>query len=272
MKKTTQGDLSKKLLKYGALSAAIMGIADASGQIIYTDIADVTLLPGGPTFVNLDIDVNGVNDYQVVNNANGAFLLPITAAGTAVGGPNGFVGFAPSYAYPSNLPANATVDGNNNIIGSTGTLYFGVNCAYSSDWCGGVTDGYVGLVFDIGGATHFGWARLDLAVDRTSLVIKDFAYNSVAGESLLTGQQTLGIAVNTFDDFTYFVDHSKNLNLVSSTQIEEVTIFDLLGKEVKQLRLNSSRATVSISDLNPGIYLAKATAEGQVKTFKILLK
>ena len=271
MKKTTQGDLSKKLLKYGALSAAVMGIADASGQIIYTDIADITLTPGGTEFVNLDIDLNGVDDYQVANNGNGAFFLPINTAGTAVAGPNGFIGFNPSYAYPSNLASNVPVDSNNNIIGSAGTLFFGANCAYSSDWCGGVTDGYLGLVLDIAGSTHYGWVRMDLAADRSSLVIKDFAYNSVADESILTGQ-TLGVADNIFNDFSYFVDSSKNLNLVSSTPIENVKIHDLIGKELKNVTLNSSRASVSVSSLNAGIYLVSASAEGQTNTFKILIK
>ncbi|MEO6347920.1 MAG: T9SS type A sorting domain-containing protein [Aquaticitalea sp.] len=271
MKKTTQGDLSRKLLKYGAMSAAVMGIADASGQIIYTDIADVTLTPGGTEFFNLDIDANGVDDYQVTNNSSGAFLLPINSVGTAIGGPNGFIGFAPSYAYPSNLAANVAVDANNNIVSSGGTLVFGA-CDYVSAWCGGVTDGYLGLVLDINGATHYGWARLDLAADRSTLVIKDYAYNSVAGESILTGQATLGIADNIFNGFKHFVDASKNLNLVSSTPIDELRIYDLLGKEVKQVRLNSTRASVSVSDFNAGIYLAKATAEGETKTFKFLVK
>jgi hypothetical protein len=273
MKKTTKGDLSKKLLKYGALSAAVMGIADASGQIIYTDIVDVTL-SGEAQNYNFDLDNNGQPEYQLGNRLTGnVVLLPINAAGTAVGGDNGFVGFTTSgYNYPSNLVADVLVDSNSpNVIGAGGTMYFG-NCDFSSQWCGGVTDGYLGLIFTIDGAIHYGWARLDVAAGRTSVTVKDYAYNSVAGESILTGQQTLGIADNTFNDFSYFVDTSKNLNMVSSKSLEEVTIFDLLGKEVKQVRLNSSRATVPVSDLNTGIYLAKATAEGQTKTFKIVVK
>lgn len=273
MNKTTQGDLSKKLLKYGALSAAVMGIADASGQIVYTDIEDV-ILAGTAQNYNIDLDNNGQPEFQLGNRTTGnVLILPINAAGTAVGGDNGFVGFTTSsYNYPSNLAADVLIDSNSpNVVGEGGTLYFG-DCDYSSQWCGGVTDGYLGLIFTIDGAIHYGWARLDVAAGRTSVTVKDYAYNSIAGEAILTGQQTLGIADKTFNDFRYFVDASKNLNLVSSTQIEDVTIYDFLGKEVKQVRLNSSRAAVSVSNLSTGIYLAKATAEGQTKTFKILVK
>ena len=38
MKKITPQKLSKKLAQYGALSMAIAGVADANGQIVYTDI------------------------------------------------------------------------------------------------------------------------------------------------------------------------------------------------------------------------------------------
>ncbi|WP_179344558.1 T9SS type A sorting domain-containing protein [Winogradskyella ursingii] len=271
MKKTTQGDLSRKLLKYGALSAAVMGMTDAAGQIVYTDIADVTLTPGGTEFVNLDIDANSVADFQISNNAYGAFLSPLNSAGTAVAGPNGFVGFTATFAYPSNLAADVTVDSNNNLIGTGGTLYYGTACAYSSAWCGGVTDGYLGLVIDIGGASHYGWARVDLAVDRTSLVIKDYAYNSVAGEPILTGQQTLGVDDFLFNDFSYFVDTSKNLNLNSSAMMEGIKIYDLTGKEVKEVKLNSNSASLSVSNLSTGIYLGKTTAQGQTKSFKFVL-
>ncbi|MEO6347919.1 MAG: T9SS type A sorting domain-containing protein [Aquaticitalea sp.] len=274
MKTTTRGDLSRKLLKYGALSAAVMGIADASGQIVYTDIADITLTPGGTTFVDLDINANGVNDYRVSNTTSQALLFPLNTAGNVVqGGPNGFRGHIvpPEYAYPSNLIANVTVNSTNNVIGLQGFLASN-NCVIASAWCGGVTDGYAGLVLDIGGTTHYGWLRMDLAADRSSLVIKDFAYNTVADATIFTGQGALGISENIFNGFKHFVDASKNLNLLSSTPIDELRIYDLLGKEVKQMRLNSTRSSVSVSDFNAGIYFAKAIAEGETKTFKFLVK
>ena len=38
MKKTTSETLSKKLTKYGALTAAIAGVSGVNGQIVFTDI------------------------------------------------------------------------------------------------------------------------------------------------------------------------------------------------------------------------------------------
>ena len=50
MKKTTSSKLSKQLAKYGALTAAILGVADASGQIVYTDVTPDFAGGGGDEF------------------------------------------------------------------------------------------------------------------------------------------------------------------------------------------------------------------------------
>ena len=43
MSKITKKNFAKRIAKYGALSVAIAGVADASGQIVYTDINDVVI-------------------------------------------------------------------------------------------------------------------------------------------------------------------------------------------------------------------------------------
>ena len=39
MNKITTKSLSKRLLQYGALTTAALGVSDAAGQIIYVDVA-----------------------------------------------------------------------------------------------------------------------------------------------------------------------------------------------------------------------------------------
>src|SRR5690606_34793820 len=88
MKKTTSLKLSKQLAKYGALTAAIVGIADANGQsIIYNDIPDFT---GGigDTFL-IDLDNNGTNDFQIRHNGSTSYpnlyIDPLTASNDVLG-------------------------------------------------------------------------------------------------------------------------------------------------------------------------------------------
>ena len=47
MKKNTSTKLAKRLAKYGALSAAVLGVADASGQVTYTDVSPDLVLELG---------------------------------------------------------------------------------------------------------------------------------------------------------------------------------------------------------------------------------
>lgn len=85
MKKTTI-KLSKRLAKYSALSLAIGGIADATGQIIYMDVdADV-----GGTNVNYQLDLNNdatvdfiINNHYDTSSFND-FLEIIPMAGNSV--------------------------------------------------------------------------------------------------------------------------------------------------------------------------------------------
>src|SRR5690554_3331753 len=105
MKKTTSLKLSKQLAKYGALTAAIIGVADANGQsIIHNDISD--FIGGtGDTFL-LDINNDGVNDFQITHNFYSSSyysssyrnlrMKPLTASNSILGsGANG-----DNYVYP----------------------------------------------------------------------------------------------------------------------------------------------------------------------------
>ena len=65
MKKITPQKLSKRLTQYGALSLAIAGVADASGQIIYTDI-NPDIGGAGVTY-QLDIDNDATPDFTIRN-------------------------------------------------------------------------------------------------------------------------------------------------------------------------------------------------------------
>ena len=62
MKKTTKKNLSNRLARYGALTVAIAGVADASGQIVYTDL-DPDFSGGGAGSFHL-LDLN--NDMIVM--------------------------------------------------------------------------------------------------------------------------------------------------------------------------------------------------------------
>lgn len=273
MKKTISEKLSKRLLQYGALSAAALGVADASGQVVYTDIDPDQVLNVGDEFA-MDLNVDGLTNATVNNpdglaNGNAAIVFP--SSGGA------FVGFtAGGYEYPALLSEGDIIDSAAGFTtpGVRGDLnYYG--CAYSnSQWCNTVVDGYLGLRFDdiINGTTHYGWIRMDTDVNGTNIItVKDFAINATADEGIAAGDTgSLGIEDNSFEGFSYFVDTNSNLYMKAMTSLNMVELHNVVGQEVISQKLSNNVETISLANLASGVYIATVTIEGQTKSFKIV--
>lgn len=260
MKKT----ISKKLLNYSAMSAAILAGANASGQIVFTDLdPDQTLGPASESFM-IDLNEDGTNDFdfQIFNSA-GTVLFALDA--------NGFVGFVgPSaYNYPSNLAEGTVIDGTSPVLTSVrGDLNFN-SCYYpSSQFCDGA-DGFVGLVLDVSGETFYGWARINVSTPGNELTIQEYAYNSVAGESIMVGQTTLALEDNTIEGFSSFVSDNV-LTLNANTPLETVTIHSITGQEVISQKLSNTTATVDLNGLSTGVYIATVGVEGKLQAIKFV--
>jgi hypothetical protein len=61
-----------------------------------------------------------------------------------------------------------------------------------SQYCGwfNVKDRYLGFKFQIGGKTHYGWARLNarLQGSKITLVLTGYAYETIPGKAIIAGQ------------------------------------------------------------------------------------
>lgn len=272
MKKTTSKKLSNRLLQYGALSAAALGVADASGQIIYTDVDPDQVLNVGDEFA---IDLLGqaltnftVNNPDGLGGGNAAIVFP--SSGGA------FVGItAGGYEYPALLAEGDMIDGASGFTtpGVRGDLnYYG--CAYSnSQWCNAVVDGYLGVRFDnlIGGTTHYGWIRMDTDVNGSNVItVKDWAINATPDTGLMAGEVGLGLGESTFVGFSHFVDANNMLNLKAATSMDNVVLYNVLGQEVLTQKLSSTNESISLVSFETGIYIATVSIEGQTKSFKVV--
>ncbi len=252
MKKITlknSNNLTKRLAQYGALSVAIAGVAEANGQIIYTDIADFT---GGPG-VSYDLDLNNdaITDFTV-------FGIAAPAVGLGASVANSFLGSAVYYVYPFALDGGNPISSGQttwfNAFTSSGTLNY-VSCYNGiggSNWCG-VSDKYLGLRFLIGANTHYGWARLDVSASGDSFTVKDYAYNTVPGQSITAGQ-TLGV-----DEFSRVsikvVALNKSIGLYNLTQATEYSVMDVSGKTVLNGITNGDSYVIEANGVSNGIYI-----------------
>ena len=273
MKKNDSKNLSKRLARYGALTLAIAGVSNASGQIVYTDVDP----DEGGDQVHFLLDLNGdfITDYEIRHNPSGnganAIRVHTDVASNAVLGMNG----GGNYNYPFALDSAAPISS-----GATDWLQHSTyqtlnwnSCSYSgSQWCG-VTDKYLGLRFDIGGNTHYGWARLDVGLDPTNWLIKGYAYNSTPDEGIAAGDEgTLTVGDQYFKDFIYFVDANSQLNLRANAPMENLQLVNIIGQEVISQKLANSNEIINISSLKSGIYIASISINGNTQSFKIVKK
>lgn len=270
MKKNTTKNFSKRIAQYSALVVAIAGVSDMNGQIVYTDIDPDE--GGAGVDYQLDLDGDFFADFVIDDFANSANALRVNNDdGNSILGMN----FGGSYNYPFTLDLGAPIS-SGAAEWLTHSVYQTLNwnsCSYTnSQWCG-VTDKYLGLRFNIGGNTHYGWARLDVGTDPSNWLIKDYAYNSVPDEGILAGDEgILGLGDQSFNGFLHFVDANNQLNLRANTPMENLQLINIIGQEVISQKLANSNEIINISNLKSGIYIAKVSIEGRTKSFKIVKK
>jgi hypothetical protein len=170
---------------------------------------------------------------------------------------NAFVGVQgavySSFYYPSNLTSGAAIDATSPVItDNRGDLNFN-SCAYSSSqFCGG-NDGFIGFKFIVGANTHYGWARIQVAADASSMIIKDYAYNSTPDGAINAGQ-TLGV-----DEFSNnvikVVALNKSIGLYNLTEATEYKVMDISGKSVLNGTTNGDSYVIETNGIANGIYI-----------------
>lgn len=271
MIKITKKDFAKNLAKYGAFSVAIAGIADASGQIVYTDIDDLVIGVGGlGDAFELDLNDDGTPDVSLDQFEFGG--NPLIQANADITPGNGIATFESlGYNYASNLAAGTLVD--SNLSFNTGGTMNYASCAYAAQqWCGTITDGYLGIEFTVGADTHFGWIRLD-ADGPNSMTLKDYAFDATPGTPIEVGDMgaTAGVNDQAFVNFDFFVSNEQ-LNLSASNAMSNVTVYTILGQQVADQKLSGTNETVNIAALSTGVYVAKVSIDGAVKTIKFAKK
>jgi hypothetical protein len=269
MKKTTSSKLSKQLAKYGALTAAIAGVADASGQIIYTDVTPDFTGAGGDEYF-LDLNNDGTNDFRIFNTAgsSGEFYLfaqPLTASNDVLASNSG------NFGYPFALSSGAPISNGANFWlnngYSTGYLSLNYNNCSFGNWCS-VTDRYLGLRFNIGGNTHYGWARLDVPNNAaSSWTVKDYAYNTTAGDPINAGQETLSVESNSIQDIR-IVALNKSIGLYNLTEATNYTLYNISGKQILTGTATSEMSVIEANQAASGVYILELNGVESNKTLR----
>lgn len=126
------------------------------------------------------------------------------------------------------------------------------------------------------GSASAATVTIDISAYEGQLVYLTFRHydsedeNSVLIDDVLV-DGILAVADPSFNNFDYYVANNE-LNLTANTTMSQVSLYNVLGQQVVSQKLNNTNEVVSISSLNPGVYIANVSIEGASKTFKIVKK
>lgn len=198
---TPESLLTRKLAGYlagVAGTAAMLAAPQAQAAVIYTDNLDIFAPVGfGFTFEPGTGLIGGAVNGQTVPTSGFTvwnYGLPYTNYIQLTGdAKNPAVGTLAGPNAASNLALGTTI-GSASVFAGSGAypyfMYFDKSNAAGFPWNTELdgTTGYVGLKFEMGANTHYGWARFtydDLTTG--NITLHDFAYENVAGQSILAG-------------------------------------------------------------------------------------
>jgi Secretion system C-terminal sorting domain len=280
--------LQSRLKTYSSVAAGVLVASSAGAQIVYTDVNPDVTLNTFPNSYNIDMDGNTITDFSLALystsistfHKNQVFFNPAVST-------NSFI-TSNSYVGVLNL---------NSAIGPTGSFenlgfhrnmasfysFTGGGNTYSytkGNWTGSNTDKYIGVKFDISGSAHYGWIRLDasLAIPYNgawSVTIKDFAYNSVAGASILAGDMggTTGITEEFQTVQAYSFNKNINININKSDYANaQINVYNNLGQIVHTQEATQQKEVVDMSSHAMGVYYVKVQSDKGMISRKVFLK
>lgn len=168
-------------------------------EIVYTPV-NITI--GENSSYNLDLNNDGVTDFVISASQSPApcgpqgFQSPYdTVAETPASG-NGAEG-----SPPARLKKREQIGPNQTFYGGAGTMAWVFFCEYGSGGDSWIYEspgyivgrkGYLGLMFQTNGETHYGWAllgvKLRFAKDDVIVSLRGYAYETVPGKPIYAGQ------------------------------------------------------------------------------------
>jgi len=282
MKKSTT--LNKtKLTSYTAFAGAIVAGSAANAQITYTDVnPDAVADSLNPFAIDFNNDATpdlafGVQHISGSFTNSGQTLTYVGAFAYAVAPAGKIVTIDTLQADTLNCGVAISQASNfgNASFGSLAlaALIQPINYPFASGPYIGVNDKYLGFQFTLGTNTHYGWARLSVAADATTITIKEYAYNATPSGAINTCQ-TAGIedvAVENKVTIKPLLDEAI-INVTPDLVGGTLAITNLAGQTVKTVAINDVNAKISYEGLNTGIYFVEARFESGSVNKKVYVK
>ena len=268
--------LKNRILKYSALTSSVIALPfDTDAQIVYEDLNDFILTTPGNFFeVDLNSDLN--NDFKLTifnsvlsgTQSYGPYAgIPFinTVDGALVNGSNtgSFVTVSSNPAalnYSNIINSSDTFDPNIDDLATHATIsyqgYGMVSNVYSGNWSD-QQNKYLGLKFTDGANSHYGWLRLSVSKTADTIIVHDYAYNSIPNQGIQAGQTFINsIEENSTEANIHYYQNSLYIKREDQST-EQLEIYSLDGKLIFEKQLDSTFETISMNEIPKGIYLVK---------------
>ncbi len=230
-------------LAAAAASVSALALAQpAQGKVVITvKNIPIPLCAVDQCPVSLDLNHDGIADFSFTVGTfgyrDGAFgrahVRGLTPGAEAVGvGAQFFGAYASALLRgakigPSAQFASSTRSGGVTIEGSDQCLFY-CNNKYGryfyGKWAGNHPNRFLGVKFQIKGATHYGWVRLTVttnASQRLSAEITEYGYETVANKTVLAGEKSTtaaaekSSAANSIPAQSHFIQRNRSLGMLA---------------------------------------------------------
>lgn len=290
--KSKKYSLATRLTAYsGAVAGLILTSQEANAFIVYEDFdPDLITLPDDTLFI--DIDGDGIDDISLWVQSQTGILY--TASGAAVDyvyrfayasalGQNRLFGTEASsggYLFNSAYQfASGELIGGSTLPNFNGKARLAVHIGLDGSdpinigpWSG-VTDGMMGVKFNVGENEHFAWLRLTIPEDAASITLSELAWDNQADVGGISAGLTAEIyGQNEIDAEIWSFDDQVFVQTGSEVQIDAVQLLSIDGKEINHnLQFGNPLVIRPAEPFASGIYFVILVSEGRQFTKKIYL-
>lgn len=297
MKKVTKLSKNNKLANYSAMAGAVLVSGTVDAQITYVDVNPDAVVNSTNSPYNLDFNNDSNADVvfgvQPVNSAGTysymgipfTFTLNGSGAGVQAGLNAGIVGsitgssstFVPTMLINQDQVSAAQQFGSAGSLGFAGlvdvpALGYSNYPVTQGMWLG-ATDKFLGVRFTNGADLHYGWVRLDVAADATTITIKDYAFNAQPNGSIFAGQMVGLDGIATDQKVTIKPQlEQATINVTPDLIGGTIAMIDMSGREAKVVNITDVNTILSYDNLETGVYVLTARFENEAITKKVYVK
>lgn len=286
------------LAEYTILSAAFLQINNLKADVQYFDIEpDILLDDVGELFL-LDIDQDGIDDFEFTRTAGvyltywayepryfDAVIAGALDEGNWLAGSYFTVGSAAyssfltyrPYLIPIGYPIGVMLsfqEDNFQLLAAAIHTSSGELIDKDGNWSEGA-EGFIGTRIERDDNYYYGWVRVTVADSAKSLTIHNYALETIAGKSLITGDSIGNVSIATAtlqgpditcDGTTLFIHFGSNANFEQGI----LNIYDLSGKLVFNKQLFGGDEAIQLP-IQTGSYIATYSTVNKLVSGKITI-